>query len=94
MWGLRVPVCDEEHCGMAPERLRSILMAQESRRNSSRAPSLCEPRAPGAAISATFLGLRIERNRFAAISTRFFVADWYALTGHEILSICSQSVGP
>ena len=54
MWGLRVPVCDEEHCGMAPERLRSILMPQESRRNSSRAPSLCDDRIdPAVALSRT-----------------------------------------
>ena len=52
MWGLRVPVCDEEHCGMAPERLRSILMPQDSRRNSSRAPSLCDDRIdPAVALS-------------------------------------------
>ena len=52
MWGLRVPVCDEEHCGMAQERLRSILMPQEGRRNSSRAPSLCDDRIdPAVALS-------------------------------------------
>ena len=37
---------------MAQERLRSILMPQEGRRNSSRAPSLCDDRIdPAVALS-------------------------------------------
>ena len=45
-------------------------------------------------FSATFLGLEIERSRSAATSTMFGVLGWYTQTGHVILSIRSQSVGP
>ena len=49
-------------CEMAPERLRFYFQAQESRRNSTQAPSLCDDRIdPAVALSRTVQCGLVER---------------------------------